>query len=194
LLDRHPFVMGVNGSYLLRNAFHSYFAANSGFVEKNAARIAAVETERFFVRWNTLPACRAAGIEEERLILFEGPLDGISASVSTDLTGNLPLGPTVLLTIALPALVWCGFQEILLIGADFPRHGYGRFHTGQQDAPRQARKPLISYEREMEIGRFRAGLWAEHLRRHHPRVRVLNCSPPSELDAFEKAELASVVR
>ena len=45
----------------------------------------------------------------------------------------------------------------------------------------------------MEIARFRAGMWAEYLAERHPNVRVLNCSPKSELEAFEKVELAQAL-
>jgi hypothetical protein len=193
-LERHPFVMGVNGAYLLRNQFRYYFASNPSYVAQNAARIACVEADYFFVRSCTAPACVKAGIAEERLIFFDGSIGEITAEVSTNLTRSLPAGPTVLLTIALPALVWCGFTEILLLGADFPHHGYRRFHTGREDAPRQLEKPLVIYETEMEVARFRASLWPEHLRRHHPSVRIINCSASSELEVFERADLASVLR
>lgn len=194
LLERHPFVMGVNGAYLLRNRFRFYFASNPQFVSQNADRIARVEAEHVFVRSCVADHCRQAGLAEERLIVFDGPIGVITTDVSTDLTRPLPAGPTVLLTIALPAVIWSGFTEILLLGADFPHHGYGRFHTGRADAPCQLIKPLAQYEAEMEVARFRASLWAEHLRQHHPEVRVINCSPRSGLDVFPKAELASVLR
>jgi hypothetical protein len=194
LVEQHPFVMGVNGSYLLRNNFHSYFASNTCFVKSNTARIAQIQTERIFVRRKTAAQCLAAGIEERRLLLFDGAEEGITTEIETDLTRPLPWGPPVLLTIVLPALVWCGFQEILLIGADFPVHGYSRFHTGREDAPRGREKSLELYEIEMEIGRFRAALWAQFLRRQRPPVRVLNCSPRSELEAFERADLRQAVR
>jgi hypothetical protein len=193
-LARHPNVMGVNGAYLLRNHFRYYFVSNPEFVNKNAQRISRVEAEHMLVRWCSLPDCLGAGVDPERLILFGGSLDEIGGDISTDLTRPLPRGPTVLLSIVLPTVVWCGFEEILLIGADFPSRGYSRFHTGVEAAPRQVRRGVEFYEREMEIGRLRARMWADYLRRHHPSVKVLNCSPASELDAFERADPADAIR
>ena len=193
MLDRHPFVMGVNGSFCLRNRFHSYFACNAWFVENNAEQIGRVDAHHVFVPWKTFRACARAGVPQERLVLFRTE-QKISGRVSADLAQKLPKGPTVLLAIVLPAVVWCGFREVLLLGADFPRSGYQRFHAGRKDAPRQQSRTVVDYEREMEIARFRASLWGEFLRTHHPEVRVLNCSPASQLEVFEKAKLGDVIR
>jgi hypothetical protein len=194
LIEKHPFVMGVNGCYLLRNNLRFYFVSNPSFVQGNAARIAQIDTEQIFVPWSAADDCLAADIEEERLVFFELKDYRITTEIATDLTSRLPHGPPVLLAIVLPALVWCGFQEVLLIGADFPVHGYSRFHAGHRDAPRHGAKPLHFYETEMEVGRFRASLWAQYLSQNHPTMRVLNCSPRSELEAFERADLRQAVR
>jgi hypothetical protein len=193
LIDEHPFVMGVNGSYFLRNQFHSYFVSNTGFVRRNLADIARIATERIFVRWDAAPLFLGGQIPESRLFYYDNEAE-LTTDISVDITKTLPKGPTVLLNIALPAMLWFGFQEILLLGADFPTNGYERFHTGLEGAPRHLGKPLGTYEAEMEIGRFRASLWARHLREHHPDVRVINCSQRSDLDAFEKADFRAALR
>jgi hypothetical protein len=193
MLDSHPFVLGVNGAFCLRSRFHSYFACNAWFVRANAPRIASVDAGHFFLPWKTIDACAAAGLSEERMLLFRHGTR-ITTQISEDLSQELPTGPTVLLTIVLPAVVWCGFTEVLLLGADFPRNGYRRFHTGSTDAPLQQARTLFSYEREMEIARFRASLWRDYLVAKHPEVKVLNCSRGSELELFERADLRDVLR
>jgi hypothetical protein len=194
-IDRHPYVMGVNGSFALRNHFHSYFVDSPAFIGKNLDRIARIEAEHFFVREQAATACLRAGIKEDQLVLHNVPDHQIADQISVDLTAGLPFGPTVLLTIVLPAVVWCGFQEVLLLGADYPRKGYSRFAMGgAEGVPRYPIKAAERYEREMEIARLRALLWADFLRSRTPRVRVINCSSASELEAFERAPLASVIR
>jgi hypothetical protein len=194
LLDGHPHVLGVNGTYLVRNRYLFYFCSNVDYVTANVERIAHVEAEYFFFRAEVFKYCRRAGIDESRMLLFQGANSEVSTEISVDLTRFLPWGPTVLLSIVLPAVLWAGFQEILLVGADFPLSDYRRFYTGESRVPTQVKRRASDYDVEMEIAHFRASLWARHIVEHHPGTRILNCSAFSELQAFERADLRQMVR
>jgi hypothetical protein len=197
LLDDHPCVMGVNGVFLLRNRFKFYFCSSPNFFVPNATRIAAVEAELMFLssfirqEVEILPAQlreRTIFLEVDRSQMAARKLGG---EFHFDLTRTLCWGPTVLLDIVLPALLWMGFTEIVLVGADYPRHGYRQFYTGRPDAPRTLSES--DHDAEMAIAHSRFDQLLRVLDALPFPVRIVNCSPNSELCQFERRRLDEVV-
>lgn len=188
----HPHVMGVNGTFLLRNRFSHYFCSDIAFARGNMKRIAQIDSDYFVFRHEVDDDCLAAGIETRKSIFLSGELGIESSEIQVDLTQRLPWGPTVLLGIVFPTLIWEGFEEILLLGADFPRKAYRRFYDASDEGAVHRGVSTSSFEREMELAHVRLQLWAAYLKAHHPKVVVLNCSLVSETEAFPKVALESV--
>lgn len=190
--EHHPHVMGVNGTFLLRNRFSHYFCSDIAFARGNMKRIAQIDSDYFVFRHEVDDDCLAAGIAPHKSIFLSGEMGIPSSEIQVDLTQRLPWGPTVLLGIVLPTLIWEGFEEIVLLGADFPRKDYRRFYDGSEEGAVHRGLSSSSFEREMEFAHVRLLLWATYLKEHHPKVVVLNCSLASGTEAFPKVALERV--
>ncbi len=85
-----------------------------------------------------------------------------------------------------------GFEEIVLVGTDYTLSDYRRFYDGDPDAPRR----LEAFDMATEIEQAHRGfdVLTQYLKQEHPSVKILNCSPLSDLPHFEKPSLASVIR
>lgn len=197
LLAEHPCVMGVNGVFLLRNRFKFYFCSSPNFFVPNMQRIAEVDAEVFFLSSfirhvvDVLPA----ELQDKTTFLEVDAAQMAARRTSSefhfDLTRTLSWGPTVLLDIVLPALLWMGFSEIVLVGADYPRTGYRRFYTGRPDAPRALRES--GHDAEMAIAHRRFDQLSRMVAALPTPVRIVNCSPASQLTQFERRRLDEVV-
>jgi hypothetical protein len=191
-IDHHPHVMGVNGTFLLRNRFSHYFCSDIGFARNNIKRISEIDSDYFVFRKEVHDDCAAAGIDTNKSIFLSGELGIVSRRIQVDLTQRLPWGPTVLLGLVLPTLIWEGFEEIILLGADFPRKNYRRFYDAKDGGAAHRNTPPAVFELEMKLAHLRLRLWANYLKEHHPKVMVLNCSLGSETEVFSKMEFKSV--
>lgn len=203
LIKDHPYVMGVNGTYLLRDKFKFYSVVSNNFIEKNIEHVRKVDADHYFFRSQTRDFIALNTPFSKQSIYIEGPTFSGTMSdkgigevpLSVNLTGQIMWGPTVLLGLSLPAAIWMGFTDIVIIGADYPlQQDYKRFYTGQDNAPDQKYRSQDSFHIEMVESHRMAARWAEYLKRCHPEVKVWNCSPTSELTVFEKKELRSVLR
>jgi hypothetical protein len=190
--EHHPHVMGVNGTFLLRNRYSHYFCSDVPFALNNMLRITQIDTDYFVFRQEIHRHCVAAGIDINKTIFLSGDKGVESAEIQVDLTERLPWGPTVLLGVVFPTLIWEGFEEIILLGADFPRANYQRFYDSKDGGAIHRNMASQSLEQEMELAHVRLRQWASYLKEHHPKVTVLNCSLESETDAFPKVEFSSV--
>jgi hypothetical protein len=191
-IDHHPQVMGLNGTFLLRNRYSHYFCSDIRFVRSNMPRIAQIDSDYFIFRQEVHDDCMAAGIDIDKSIFLNGDRRVVSNKIQVDLTQPLPWGPTVLLGIVFPTLIWEGFEEIILLGADFPRENYRRFYDAKDGGAVHWNMPSRSLELEMRLAHVRLQQWANYLKEHHPNVVVLNCSLESETEAFPKVEFSSV--
>jgi hypothetical protein len=197
LLVDHPYVMGVNGVFLLRNRFKFYFCSSPNFFVPNMVRISEVIADVFFLSSFIRQVVELLPAElQDKTIFLEVDKAQMAARRMSDefhfdLTRTLSWGPTVLLDIVLPALVWMGFCEIVLVGADYPRQGYRRFYSGRSDAPRTLVESDHDAEMAMAHRRFDQLLWT--LMTLPTPVRIVNCSPNSELMQLEQGVLKDVV-
>jgi hypothetical protein len=197
LLAEHPNVMGVNGVFLLRNRFKCYFCSSPNFFVPNMRRIAAVDADLFFLSSfvrdsiGVLPA----ELEDKTICLEVDALQMAARRTASefhfDLLRTLSWGPTVLLDLVLPALLWMGFSEVVLVGAEYPLSGYRRFYTGRAGAPRTLRES--GHDAEMAMAHRRFDQLAKLIAALPNPVRIVNCSPDSQLTQFERVRLEDVV-
>jgi len=197
LLAGHPHVMGVNGVFLLRNTFQFYFCSSPNFFVPNMGRIADVEADAFFLSSfvrdsiGVLPAQMEAKTIYLEVDALQMAARRPASEFHFDLLRTLSWGPTVLLDLVLPALLWMGFSEIVLVGAEYPLSGYRRFYTGRAGAPRTLRES--GHEAEMAIAHRRFDQLAKLIAALPNPVRIVNCSPDSQLTQFERRRLEEVV-
>jgi hypothetical protein len=197
LLADHPCVMGINGVFLLRNRFKFYFCSSPNFFIPNVARIAAVDAELVFLSSFVRQDVENLPAELQDTAVFldvdQTQLDARrpGGEFHFDLTRTLAWGPTVLLDIALPALLWMGFSEIVLLGADYPRSAYRRFYTGRSDA--LCTLSESNHEFEMSMAHCRFDQVLRLVLALPTPVRIINCSPNSELMQFERRLLEEVL-
>ena len=191
LLDKHPFVCGVNGAYLLRNGFKYYFMSN-WFYKNNYSSLHNVNAEKWYFRKDVRRFKDEPHLEKVYVKLDNRSLKkGIQMKrFQTNLLGTLSWGPTVILDIAIPVCLWMGFSEIILCGADYPLGEYRNFYTNQNGTPEQG-NPVNN---EMKMAHHGFNVMLEELEKQKRDVKFYNCSPFSELECFEKKQLEQVIR
>jgi hypothetical protein len=191
LIENHPFVLGVNGAFRERSHFKYYFCSDGNFYLPNETEIAKLQPDYFFL--SSMIPFRP----DPKYIYLK--LDERSASRHKPMTEfrdnllrTLSWGPTVLLDLVLPAVLWMGFTEIILLGADYPLKTYNHFY------PETEHKVIIStridFQKEMVLARQGFQKFLERLEMRKKKVKVYNCSPLSELDCFEKRPLSMCLR
>jgi len=199
LIEEHPHVHGANGAYMIRNNFRYWFCSNDNFYATNAQRICKIDCSLYVL--STMVAYLLERVKEisrppkEKAVYLEVELGKLSEVVSYDLTRPLPWGPTVLLDVALPTVLWAGYTRILLIGADYPTTNYRYVYSDRQDAPiRFVDRTQEFLRREMLAAHQRWGIWEKYLKSERPDVQIINCSPQSELTMWEKIPLRRALK
>jgi hypothetical protein len=199
ILNGHPHVHGANGAYMLRNKFRYWFCTSMNFYAPNAPQICKVDCSLYFLTvglggW--LDRVRELSRPpEEKTIYLDVDSGKFSDEVSYDLTQKLPWGPTVLLSIALPTILWMGYSRILLVGADYPLLDYRHVYEGLENAPMHfLDRSQSGQQREMIIAHRQWHIWERYLKLQRPDVRIINCSIKSELTMWEKVPLEQALK
>ena len=195
LLRAHPGLIGIKGTYSLGLAFRYWIGLQNTFIHENIDKIAAVKADKLIFNWSErahLMKLLLARIPAERLAWASQLTDH---SNFFDMTLPRYRGTTVMFNLALPFAVYCGYKEIILLGADYPVTGYTRFYEqGKDGAPIHAAPETATMTSEMEMATARADAprWANTC--EAAGVEVWNCSPGSALPAFEQATLEAVLQ
>jgi hypothetical protein len=90
----------------------------------------------------------------------------------------------------LPAVLWMGFSEILLLGADYSLQNYQHFYPENQHKTVKN----ITWKNEMCRAHIGFNVLTQYLASLQNPARIINCSPSSDLQCLEKAPLEKVVR
>jgi hypothetical protein len=194
LIEKHPHVHGVNGAYVLRNRFRYWFCSSPSFYAPNAQRICKIDCSLYFLSSNLAHMIERVGElsrpPKEKTIHLSLKGGKLSEEVSYDLTQTLPWGPTVVLDLVLPTVLWAGYSRILLVGADYPTTNYCHVYSGQEGAPlRVMDRTQDSYSEEMLMAHGRWHIWKKYLELRRPDIQIINCSPQSELTMWERMPL-----
>jgi len=187
LIENHPFVLGVNAAFRIRSDFHYYFCSCPSFYLSNELTIEKLAVERFFfsshIPYRNDPK-RIYLKLHEKTRLFQ------ARRFQSNLFRTLYWGPTVLLDLVIPAALWMGFAEIILLGADYSLKNYRHFY------PEQEHNVLVPVDCEDEMVLAHAGfrVVSKYLRKSRRPAKIINCSPLSDLTYIDKADLETVVR
>lgn len=99
--------------------------------------------------------------------------------------------PTCLLDFAIPAALWMGFEELVLLGADYSLDNYRWFYNSEDE--KRPKSPDNFRTQEMLMAHRKFSKLKNYLTTYRPEVKIINCSPLSDLDMFEKRQLADVL-
>lgn len=188
LVNDHPHVISVNiASILVKQSLFAVLT-NPGFTRQlSPVTLSRIKTLFFVIQfWDP-----ARNLFPQRQTIEIAVLGGLYRTKhSWNLNGVLPWGPTSILDCALPLAVWCGFQEILLVGCQYPLNcAYERVKVNSDNLERRAidlRKTAL----EMERAHATWNLWAK---KPHRNVKIINCTENSEIKEFPRAKLSSLV-
>lgn len=186
LIRDHPYVFGVNGAFRVRNRFRYYFCSCPSFYLSNERRIGEVQAERRFfsshIPYRSGPSRVYLQLYEKKAIFRRGEFQ-------PNLLRPLYWGPTVILDLVIPAALWMGFREIVLLGADYSLQDYRHFY------PEAQHKTLAAVDCENEMSQAHASfrIVREHLERTGRPTRIVNCSPGSDLREFPILPLQDVI-
>ena len=190
LIEDHPFVMGVNGAFHHRNHFRYYFCSSSDFYLPNENRINEIHSDYFFFS-SFIPYKRSS--TNIYLKLDEKSMLGKKAmeKFQPNLLATLSWGPTVLLDLVFPVLLWMKFSQIILLGANYSLHRYRHFY------PETEHKTVFAathHEEEMRLAHHGFGRLLRFLQESEIPVEIYNCSPSSDLPHFPKAPLEKLIK
>jgi hypothetical protein len=187
LIEDHPFVLGVNGAFHIRNEFKYYFCSCPNFYLTNEKKINNIKVKNFFfsshIPFHKNPK-RIYLKLHERTSLYD------SRCFQSNLLKTLYWGPTVLLDLVLPTALWMGFSEILLLGADYSLQNYQ--HCYPENQHKTVKK--IIWKNEMYRAHIGFDVLNQYLSGLQHSTRIINCSPSSDLQCLEKAPLGKVIR
>jgi hypothetical protein len=187
LIKKHPFVLGANGAFHIRNEFKYYFCSCPNFYLTNEKEIKSINAESFFfsshIPFHNNPKYIYLKLHE-RTSLYH------SRRFQPNLLKTLCWGPTVLLDLVLPTALWMGFSEILLLGADYSLQNYQHFYPENQH---KTVKNVI-WKNEMHRAHIGFNVLTQYLSSLQNPARIINCSPLSDLQCLEQAPLEKVVR
>ena len=187
LIDNHPFVLGVNGAFQIRNQFKYYFCSCPSFYLSNQEDIGKVHAERFFFS-SHIPFRKDP--RRVYLRLHEHTRLFASRRFQPNLLRTLYWGPTVLLDLVLPSVLWMGFSEVVLLGADYSLHTYRHFYPEDQHKTLEQ----VNCEDEMILAHAGFRVLTKYLRKAHHPTRIINCSPLSDLNFLKKGSLETVLK
>lgn len=187
LLNDHKFVIGVNGAYRKFNKFKYYFCSCPNYFLANQNDIYNVNAENMFLS-SHIPFVRRNDFIY--LKLHETINICIAQKFSCNVLKTLYWGPTVLLDIVLPTVLWMGFSEIVLLGADYSLNNYRHAYSEKRHNTLRrtnSEEEMISAHRSFDIVK-------ETLSTLKQAPRIINCSPLSDLRCFPKKNLDEVIR
>lgn len=194
LIAEHPFVFGVNAAFIKRNDFRYYFCSSLNFYKPNKKRIKKINAEHFF--FSTLIGLTSnfnasyIHIEEKSHLWKTAP-----KTFTADILKPLSWGPGVLLELAVPVAIWMGFSEIILLGADYSLGSYERFYTEKKSGlshKKEMSQKQHHYENAIAHNSFNN--LKHYLSGLQKPVKIYNCSPLSDLKAFEKVGLEQIIK
>lgn len=186
LIAEHPNVVGVNGIYRTRNNLKYYFVSCPSFYLSNEADIERVDAENTFLSSHIPYRARP---RRSYLQLYEKKFIYSNRKFHTNLLRPLYGGPTVILDIVLPTLIWMGFSEIILVGADYSLTDYRHFYPEEEH---KVIKP-VDCEDEMVLAHQSFAVVKQHLD-STGQTTIINSSPGSDLPFFQKIALEQAVR
>ncbi len=187
LLAGHPFLLGANASYRLMDGWRYYFCSSSNFYVPNEDALNRLQPDLFFYS-NYVPYQPSS----RRVYLRQRLGEPVAhEGFSSNLLRSLPWGPTILLDLIVPVCVWMGFEELVLVGADYPLEQYRRFYDGEADAPQRLYEKNNNHEMALAHRSFDR-LVSDLDARSNP-LRIVNCSPGSALSQFPRHRLEEVV-
>ena len=187
LIADHPNVIGVNGVYKIRNKLRYYFVSCPSFYLSNEEEISKVDADRTFlsshIPYMPKPSLTYIQLHEKKYIYCQ-------KIFHTNLLKPLFGGPTVILDIVLPTLIWMGFSEIILVGADYSLKNYTHFY------PDNEHKIITPFECENEMVLAHQSFQVVKLfiEKNNNLPRIINASPSSDLEYFPKLSLEDAVR
>lgn len=189
LIADHPNVMGVNGVYKIRNRLRYYFVSGPNFYLSNEEEISKVKAERTFlsshIPFIPKPSRTYLKLHENReYIIYR------QQYFHANLLKSLFRGPTVILEIVLPTLIWMGFSEIILVGADYSLENYKHFY------PENEHKVIkfIECEDEMAHAHQSFNFVKRFIEQNNNLPRIIDASPCSDLECFPKQTLEDAVK
>jgi len=187
LLEGHPNVVGVNGVFKVQNSLRYYFVSCPSFFLSNEDRISEVDAEITFLS-SHVPFSAAA--RRVYLKLYEKKFIYRQQKFRANLLRPLYGGPTVILDLVLPALIWMGFSEIILVGADYSLQNYQHFYPESEHRVVKA----VDCENEMVLAHRSFEVLKCYIERHDNIPRIINASPQSDLSCFPEMSLAQALR
>lgn len=187
LIANHPNVIGVNGVYKIHNRLRYYFVSCPSFYLSNEEEISKVEAERIFLSSHIPFMPKSSHIY---IKLHEKKFIYRQHKFHTNLLMALFGGPTVILDIVLPTLIWMGFSEIILVGADYSLKNYKHFYP---ESEHKVIKP-VECENEMVLAHQSFHVVKRFIEKNNNLPRIINASPRSDLEFFPKLSLEDALR
>ncbi len=184
----HRYVFGLNRAYLKRACFKYYVCSSYTFFNHYRDEIMNVKADLFI--FNTIfPMINSVNAIYLQLV---NKKKSTINYIEPNLLEQIDWGPTCLLDFAIPAALWMGFTEIVLLGADYSLKDYNWFYQSQNE-----KRPTWPEEKriqEMLLAHKKFYLLKEYLTRFKPDTRIINCSPLSELKMFDKYLLEDIIK
>lgn len=197
LLQGHRHLQGTNGFYAKWQApFRHFFCSSFLFYQNNWQTISDLPCDKWFIATYLKEDPRSESwVWPQKNRTYWMTVDVfIDGPIKINPLRVMPWGPTVLFDLMLPALLWMGYSEIVLLGTDYNAQNYGYCAPEKGDGPTQPSGiELDSRVHEMALAHQRALQWAQWLPQHHPKTRIVNCAPGSQLPGFERARLEDVI-
>jgi hypothetical protein len=189
LIADHPNVIGVNGVYKIHNQLRYYFVSSPNFYLSNEKEISKVKAERTFLSSHIpfLPGPSRTYLklhEKRENIIYHRQY------FHANLLKSLFRGPTVILDIVLPTLIWMGFSEIILVGADYSLENFKRFY------PENEHKVIkfVDNGNEMIDAHQSFHFVKQFIEKNNNLPKIIDASPCSDLDCFPKIALEDAVK
>lgn len=189
LIADHPNVIGVNGVYKIRNRLRYYFVSGPNFYLSNEEEISRVDAERTFLS-SHIPFVPTPSRSYIKLFEQREKLIYRQQKFHANLLKPLFRGPTVILDILLPTLIWMGFSEIILIGADYSLKNYQHFYPEGEHKVIES----VDCESEMVLAHKSFHFVKKFISENNNLPKIINASPCSDLECFPKMALEDAVR
>lgn len=190
LIAEHPNVIGVNGVYKIHNGLRYYFVSCPNFYLSNKEDISkVVEAERTFLS-SHIPFEQAPSRTYIKLHEKRNKLIYRQQEFKANLLESLPRGPTVILDIVLPTLIWMGFTEIILLGADYSLKNYKHFYPESEHKVIES----VDCENEMLLAHKSFHFVKKFIEKNNNLPRIIDASPCSDLKCFSKMALEDALR
>lgn len=189
LIADHQNVIGVNGVYKIHNRLRYYFVSCVNFYLSNEEEISKVDAETTFLS-SHIPFIPASTRTYIKLHEQRESLIYLQEKFHANLLTSLFRGPTVILDIVLPTLIWMGFSEIILVGADYSLKSYKHFY------PESEHKVIESVDCENEMFQAHQSFHfvKEYIEKNNKLPKIIDASPYSDLECFPKMALEDAVR